>query len=60
MLRFGMGRNAPKIIVLLALAGLVAAVYVVERRAPAPAPSGVVYVNPNAGAVAPAAPPSAP
>jgi len=56
-----MGRNAPKIIVLLAIAGLVAAVYVVERQAPAPAPSGVVYVNPNAGAaVAPAAPPSPP
>lgn len=56
-----MGRNAPKIIVLLAIAGLIAAIYVVERNAPAPAPSGVVYINPNPGAaIAPAGPPSAP
>jgi hypothetical protein len=61
MLRCSMGRNAPKIIVLLAIAGLVAAVYIVERNAPAPAPSGVVYVNPNAGAgIAPSGPARAP
>jgi len=53
-----MGRNAPKLIVLLAIAGLIAAIYIVERNAPAPAPSGVVYINPDAGAaIAPAGPP---
>ncbi|MDE2476827.1 MAG: hypothetical protein KGO48_17360 [Alphaproteobacteria bacterium] len=57
-----MPRSGPKIIVLLAIAAVVAAIYFVEKRAPAPAqaPSGgVVYINPNAGP-APSAPPAAP
>jgi len=57
-----MPRSGPKIIVLLAIAVIVGAIYFVERRAPAPAaPSGggIVYINPNAGVV-PSAPPAAP
>lgn len=45
-----MPRSGPKIIVLLAIAGVVAAIYFVEKRAPAPPPSGgIVYVNPGTG-----------
>ncbi len=55
-----MGRNGPKIIVLLAIAALIVAIYVVERRAPAPEPAGVVYVNPNAEPVTPSPAPGPP
>jgi len=43
----------PKIVVLIAIGALVAAIYVVERRGPPPPPN-VVYVNPNIGAPSPA------
>jgi len=51
-----MGRSLPKIVVLVAIVILVAAIYVVERRmASAPEP-GVVYVNPSIDRPAPAPP----
>ena len=36
----------PKIVVLIAIGAVVAAIYVIERRGPPPPPN-VVYVNPN-------------
>ena len=55
-----MGRNGPKVIVLIAIAALIVAIYVVERRALAPPSTGIVYVNPNAGAITPTPAPAPP
>ena len=52
-----MGRSLPKLIVLLAIGVVVAAIFVVTRRGPASEP-GIVYVNPGFNAAAPAAPPA--
>jgi len=52
----GMGRGTPRLIALLAIGLVVAAIYYVTRTdTPPPAPN-VVYVNPNASAPAPPAP----
>jgi hypothetical protein len=50
-----MGRSLPKIVVLIAIGILLAAIFVVQRRGSAPEP-GVVYVNPSIGTAAPPAP----
>lgn len=58
-----MGRSLPKLIVLLAIGAVIAAIYLFERRgAPAQQEPGVVYVNPSVGSSspAPAAPTPAP
>jgi hypothetical protein len=50
-----MGRSLPKVIVLLAIGAVIAAIYIIERRgAPSQPDSGIVYVNPSAGTAAPA------
>jgi len=54
-----MGRGTPRLIALLAIGIVVAAIYYVQRRnAPLPqeTPPNVVYVNPNASAPAAPAP----
>jgi len=54
-----MGRGTPRLIALLAIGIVVAAIYYVQRRnAPPPqeTPPNVVYVNPNASAPAAPAP----
>jgi hypothetical protein len=49
-----MGRSLPKLIVLLAIGAVIAAIYFVERRGPTQQPdAGIVYVNPSAGTAAP-------
>jgi len=54
-----MGRGTPRLIALLAIGLVVAAIYYVQRRN-APPPSspdqGVIYVNPNVSAPAAPAP----
>jgi hypothetical protein len=50
-----MGRSLPKLIVLLAIGVVVAAIFVVTRRGP-PTEPNVVYVNPGFSTAAPAAP----
>jgi hypothetical protein len=50
-----MGRLLPKLIVLIAIGIVVAAIFVVTRRAPSTEPN-VVYVNPGFSTAAPAAP----
>ncbi len=52
-----MGRGTPRLIALLAIGIVVAAIYYVDRRnAPPPQepPPNVVFVNPNFGGVSPA------
>jgi hypothetical protein len=48
-----MGRSLPKIVVLIAIGAVIAAIYVVQRRGPPPPPN-VVYVNPGVSAPSPA------
>jgi hypothetical protein len=50
-----MGRSLPKLIVLIAIGVVVAAIFVVTRRAPSTEPN-VVYVNPGFTSAAPATP----
>ena len=50
-----MGRSLPKLIVLLAIGLVVAAIFVVTRRGPSTEPN-VVYVNPGFNTTAPPAP----
>ena len=50
-----MGRLLPKLIVLLAIGGVVAAIFVVARPGPSTEPN-VVYVNPGFTTAAPATP----
>jgi hypothetical protein len=49
-----MGRSLPKLIVLLAIGAVIAAIYFVTRGSPPAPQSGVVYVNPSVGSPAPA------
>lgn len=51
-----MGRGTPRLIALLAIGLVVAAIYYVQRRntpPPKPAEDNVIYVNPNIRAPAP-------
>ena len=50
-----MGRSLPKIVVLIAIGAVVAAIFMVTRRGPASEP-GIVYVNPGFNSAAPATP----
>jgi len=50
-----MGRSLPKLIVLIAIGLVVAAIFKVTRREPSHEP-GVVYVNPGINTPAPPAP----
>src|SRR5258706_9379602 len=50
-----MGRSLPKLIVLIAIGVVVAAIFVVTRRVPSTEPN-VVYVNPGFSTPAPATP----
>ena len=50
-----MGRSLPKLIVLIAIGVVVAAIFVVTRRPPSTEPN-VVYVNPGFSTAAPATP----
>jgi hypothetical protein len=50
-----MRRWLPKLIVLLAIGGVLAAIFVVMRGTPSADP-GIVYVNPGFSTAAPAAP----
>ena len=50
-----MGRSLPKLIVLIAIGAVVAAIFMVTRRGPSTEPN-VVYVNPGFTTAAPAAP----
>ena len=50
-----MGRSLPKIVVLIAIGAVVAAIFMVTRRGPSSEP-GIVYVNPGFNSSAPAAP----
>jgi hypothetical protein len=54
-----MGRSLPKLVVLLAIGAVIAAIYLFERRgAPAQQEPGVVYVNPSVGSSGPAPAPA--
>jgi len=51
----GMGRGTPRLIALLAIGIVVAAIYYIQQRNTPPAQPNVIYVNPNAsGPAAPA------
>jgi len=50
-----MGRSLPKLVVLVAIGLVVAAIFVVSRGGPAPEPN-VVYVNPGFTTASPAPP----
>ena len=50
-----MGRSLPKLIVLIAIGVVIAAIFVVTRRGP-PTEPNVVYVNPGFSTAAPAPP----
>jgi hypothetical protein len=49
-----MGRGTPKLIALLAIGIVVAAIYYVQRGNAPPPQSNVIYVNPNFASPAPA------